>query len=140
MLVTRGYMRALYLLVFGPQFGGHSRRIPQCMVSDVQPLVKSSFWETKSSANEFFDFDPSSPPQTRIFFLCKGCSLRPMHFCTLVAFRWKRHITFHAKLGTNTNSVILFVCNTLAWFGLRACGFVLCIRVLVVQQQYQNAT
>ena len=36
--------------------------VPQCAVSDVEFLVKSLFWESKSSPNEFFDFDPSSPP------------------------------------------------------------------------------
>ena len=55
-------------------FGGHSQSIPQCMVSDVYALVNSSFWETKLSPNEFFDFDPSSPPYlgTTAFFLGGG--------------------------------------------------------------------
>ena len=36
-----------------PLFGGNSFWIPQCMISDVCSLVKSSFWETKLSPNEF---------------------------------------------------------------------------------------
>ena len=32
------------------------------MIPDVEPLAKSSFWETKLSPNELFDFDPPPPP------------------------------------------------------------------------------
>ena len=37
----------------------HLCSIPQCMISHVQPLAKSSIWDTKVSSNEFFEFDPS---------------------------------------------------------------------------------
>ena len=35
-------------------FGGHSCRVPQCMISDVQSLVKSSFQDKTLSPNELF--------------------------------------------------------------------------------------
>ena len=44
-----------------PPFGGYSQSIPQCVILNVYPLVKSSFWETKLSPNDFFNFDPSDP-------------------------------------------------------------------------------
>ena len=54
-----------------PLFWGHPGSIPQCMISDVQPLGKSSLWETKLSRNEFFEFDLSTGS---IFF----CALWPL--------------------------------------------------------------
>ena len=43
----------------GPPFGGHSRSIPQGMIFDVQPLVKSLFCPIRQSPNGFFDFEAS---------------------------------------------------------------------------------
>ena len=48
-------------LLYSTLVGGHSRRIPQGMVLDVQPLVKSLFCPTKQSPNGFFDFETSIP-------------------------------------------------------------------------------
>ena len=45
-----------------PPLGGHLHGIPQCMLSDVQPFVKSLFWETRLSTNEFLILTPL-PPQ-----------------------------------------------------------------------------
>ena len=42
-------------------FWGYSRTIPQGMVPDAQPLIKSSFWDRKRSLNEFFASDPFTP-------------------------------------------------------------------------------
>ena len=44
-----------------PFFGGRSRSIPQGMILDVQPLVRSLFCPTKQSPNGFFDFGASIP-------------------------------------------------------------------------------
>ena len=44
-----------------PLLGGHSRSIPQGMILDVQPLVKSLFCPTKQSPNVFFYFEASIP-------------------------------------------------------------------------------
>ena len=44
-----------------PTFWGHSRSIPQGMILDVQPLVKSLFCPTKSYPHGFFDFEASIP-------------------------------------------------------------------------------
>ena len=44
-----------------PPFGGHSRSIPQGMILDVQPLVKSLFCPIERSPNGFFDFEASIP-------------------------------------------------------------------------------
>ena len=51
-----------------PVFWGHSHSIPQSMISDVSPLVQSSFRGTKVSPNAFFNFDPSTPPVPRYHF------------------------------------------------------------------------
>ena len=42
-------------------FWGYSRTIPQGMVPDAQPLIKSSFSDRKRSLNEFFASDPFTP-------------------------------------------------------------------------------
>ena len=42
---------------YTPFFGGHSRSIPQGMILDVQPLVKSLFCPIKQSPNGFFYFE-----------------------------------------------------------------------------------
>ena len=39
---------------YTPLFGGHSRSIPQGMILDVQPLVKSLFYPIRQSPNGFF--------------------------------------------------------------------------------------
>ena len=44
-----------------PSFLGRLRNIPQRMLLDVQPLVKSLFCATKQSPNGFFDFEASIP-------------------------------------------------------------------------------
>ena len=44
-----------------PLFGGHSRSIPQGMILDVQPFVKSLFCPIRPSPNGFFDFEASTP-------------------------------------------------------------------------------
>ena len=47
--------------VIYPPFWGHSRSIPQGMILDVQPLVKSLFCPIRASPNGFFDFEASTP-------------------------------------------------------------------------------
>ena len=51
-----------------PLLGGHSRSIPQGMIFDVQPLVKSLFCPTKQSPNGFFDSEASIPLKLAIIF------------------------------------------------------------------------
>ena len=46
---------------YTPLFWGHSRSIPQGMILDVQPLVKSLFCPVRPSPNGFFDFEASTP-------------------------------------------------------------------------------
>ena len=46
---------------YTPLLGSHSRSIPQGMILDVQPLVKSLFCPTKESLNGFVDFETSIP-------------------------------------------------------------------------------
>ena len=46
---------------YTPLFWGHSRSIPQGMILDVQPLVKSLFCPIRASPNGFFDFEASTP-------------------------------------------------------------------------------
>ena len=47
--------------VVSPLFGGHLRSIPQRVVSDVQPLVKSFFCPIRRSSDGFFDSEASIP-------------------------------------------------------------------------------
>ena len=61
-------MRASYT----PLIGGHSRSIPQGMILDVWPLVKSLFCLTKQCPNGFFDSEASVPPKLDITFLGGG--------------------------------------------------------------------
>ena len=56
-LLDQAQARASYT----PLFGGHSRSIPQGMILDVQPLVKSLFCPIRASPNGFFDFEASTP-------------------------------------------------------------------------------
>ena len=56
-LLDQAQARASYT----PLFGGHSRSIPQGMILDVQPLVKSLFCPIRQSPNGFFDFEASIP-------------------------------------------------------------------------------
>ena len=44
-----------------PLFWGHSRSIPQGMILDVQPLIKSLFCPIRPSPNGFFDSEASIP-------------------------------------------------------------------------------
>ena len=44
-----------------PLFWGHSRGIPQGMIFDVQPFVKSLFCPIRQSPNGFFDSEASIP-------------------------------------------------------------------------------
>ena len=44
-----------------PPFGGHSRSIPQGMILDVQPFVKSLFCPIRPSPDGFFDSEASIP-------------------------------------------------------------------------------
>ena len=46
---------------YNPLFWGRSRSIPQGMIFDVQPLVKSLFCPIKRSPNGFFDSEASIP-------------------------------------------------------------------------------
>ena len=46
---------------YTPLLGAHSRSIPQGMIFDVQPLVKSLFSPIRPSPNGFFDFEASIP-------------------------------------------------------------------------------
>ena len=56
-LLDQAQARASYT----PPFGGHSRSIPQGMILDVQPLVKSLFCPIRPSPNGFFDSEASIP-------------------------------------------------------------------------------
>ena len=56
-LLDQAQARAAYT----PLFWGHSRSIPQGMILDVQPLVKSLFCPIRASPNGFFDFEASTP-------------------------------------------------------------------------------
>ena len=56
-LLDQAQVRASYT----PLFWGHSRSIPQGMILDVQPLVKSLFCPIRASPNGFFDFEASTP-------------------------------------------------------------------------------
>ena len=56
-LLAQARARASYT----PLFGGHSRSIPQGMIFDVQPLVKSLFCPIRQSPNGFFDSEASIP-------------------------------------------------------------------------------
>ena len=56
-LLDQAQARASYT----PLFWGHSRSIPQGMILDVQPLVKSLFCPVRPSPNGFFDFEASTP-------------------------------------------------------------------------------
>ena len=52
-----------------PSFlGAHSRSIPQGMILDVQPLVKSLFCPIKRSPSGFFDSEASIPLKLDITF------------------------------------------------------------------------
>ena len=46
---------------YTPLLGGHSCSIPQGMIFDVQPVVKSLFCPIRQSPNGFFDSEPSIP-------------------------------------------------------------------------------
>ena len=46
---------------YTPLFGGHLRSIPQGMILDVQPLVKSLFCRIRQFPNGFFDSEASIP-------------------------------------------------------------------------------
>ena len=56
-LLDQAQARASYT----PLFWGHSRSIPQGMILDVQPLVKSLFCPIRQSPNGFFDSEASIP-------------------------------------------------------------------------------
>ena len=56
-LLDQAQARASYT----PLFWGHSRSIPQGMILDVQPLVKSLFCPIRPSPNGFFDSEASTP-------------------------------------------------------------------------------
>ena len=56
-LLDQAQARAAYT----PLFWGHSRSIPQAMILDVQPLVKSLFCPIRPSPNGFFDSEASIP-------------------------------------------------------------------------------
>ena len=56
-LLDQAQARAAYT----PLFGGHSRSIPQGMILDVQPVVKSLFCPIRPSPNGFFDSEASTP-------------------------------------------------------------------------------
>ena len=56
-LLDQAQARASYT----PLFGGHLRSIPQGMIFDVQPLVKSLFCPIRPSPNGFFDSEASIP-------------------------------------------------------------------------------
>ena len=46
---------------YAPLFWGHSRSIPEGMILDVQPLVKSLFCPIRQFPNGFFDSEASIP-------------------------------------------------------------------------------
>ena len=56
-LLDQAQARASYT----PLFWGHSRSIPQGMILDVQPFVKSLFCPIRPSPNGFFDSEASVP-------------------------------------------------------------------------------
>ena len=56
-LLDQAQARAAYT----PLFWGHSRSIPQGMILDLQPLVKSLFCPIRPSPNGFFDSEASTP-------------------------------------------------------------------------------
>ena len=56
-LLDQAQARASY----APLLGGHSRSIPQGMIFDVQPLVKSLCCPIRPSPNGFFDSEASIP-------------------------------------------------------------------------------
>ena len=56
-LLDQAQVPALYT----PLFEGHSHSIPQGMIFDVQPLVKSLFCPIRPSPNGFFDSEASIP-------------------------------------------------------------------------------
>ena len=56
-LLDQAQARATYT----PLFWGHPRSIPQGMILDVQPLVKSLFCPIRPSPNGFFDSEASIP-------------------------------------------------------------------------------
>ena len=56
-LLDQAQVRALYT----PLFWGHLRSIPQGMIFDVQPLVKSLFCAKRQSPNGFLDSEASIP-------------------------------------------------------------------------------
>ena len=56
-LLDQAQARASYT----PLFWFHSRSIPQGMILDVQPLVKSLFCPIRPSPNGFFDSEASIP-------------------------------------------------------------------------------
>ena len=56
-LLDQAQARASYTTLFW----GHSRSIPQGMILDVQPLVKSLFCPLRPSPNGFFDSEASIP-------------------------------------------------------------------------------
>ena len=59
--VVRSSGRRRHMSPFGGG-GGGVIRIPWWLISNVSPLVKSSFWGTKISPNEFFNFWALYPP------------------------------------------------------------------------------
>ena len=67
-LLDQAQARASYT----PLFWGHSLSIPQGMILDVQPLVKSLFCPIRASPNGFFDFEASTPLNLDITFLRGG--------------------------------------------------------------------
>ena len=56
-LLDQAHLQALYTLLLG----AHSRSIPQGMIFDVQPFVKSLFCPIRQSPNGFFDSEASIP-------------------------------------------------------------------------------
>ena len=65
-LLDQAQAWASYTALFG---GAHSRSIPQGMILDVQPLVKSFFCPIRRSPNGFFDSEASIPLKMDITFL-----------------------------------------------------------------------
>ena len=57
---------------YTPLIWGHLRSIPQGMIFDVQPLVKSLFCPMRQSPNGFFDSDCLYPLKLDITFLRGG--------------------------------------------------------------------
>ena len=51
----------VYIYIHTPFFGVILRSIPQGMILDVQPLVKSLFCPIRPSPNRCFDFEASTP-------------------------------------------------------------------------------